>query len=84
MKIDKRKYVYLAGAIEHAPDDGRNWRRSVQKFLEEKGYKVLNPITEETKALQASDAPKDWTKLKCKDTLAYCKIMKKIIDFRSK
>ncbi len=81
LKIDRRKYIYLAGAIEHAPDDGRNWRRSVQTFLEEKGFKVINPVTDEIKALQASDVPKDWTSFKKTDIPQYQRIMKQIITF---
>lgn len=81
MTIDKRKFIYLAGAIEHAPDNGRNWRRSIQLFLEERGFKVINPVSEEIKALQVNEIPADWSNFKKTDLSRYCQIMRQIIEF---
>jgi len=45
----KVKNVYLAGAIEYAPDKGQQWRAELTPFLVEHGYNVIDPsITEAT------------------------------------
>ena len=77
----KSRVYYLVGSIEHHPSNGWHWRHSLQQFLEERGHKVINPVTEEIKVLQDKDMPKDWGKLKYSNLPEYCKIMKKIIDF---
>ncbi len=45
-------YVYLAGAIEYAPDNGCHWREAITPFLEkELGHRVFNPCIEENHIL---------------------------------
>jgi nucleoside 2-deoxyribosyltransferase len=47
-KLLKNKVkVYLAGAMEFAPDDGRGWRAIVQALLQKENITVFNPCTEE-------------------------------------
>jgi nucleoside 2-deoxyribosyltransferase len=44
--------AYLSGAIEHAADGGRNWRRQLASFLaEELGHRVYDPAADEKKSL---------------------------------
>lgn len=44
--------VYLAGAIEYAPDFGRAWRRDITPFLrDELGHRVYDPAEDERKSL---------------------------------
>ena len=44
--------VYLAGAIEYAPDNGCAWREELTRFLEgELGHAVFNPCLEENHVL---------------------------------
>jgi len=44
--------VYLSGAIEHAADGGRNWRRQIASFLaDELGHRVYDPAADEKKNL---------------------------------
>lgn len=43
-----KKAVYLAGAIEHAPDGGKQWREELARFVEERlGLPVFNPCVQE-------------------------------------
>lgn len=45
-------YVYLAGAMEHAPDLGAAWRNEISQFLtSELGHGVFNPCVEQTHVL---------------------------------
>lgn len=41
--MSRKKYVYLAGAIEAAPDKGKRWRTIITPKLEKLGYAVINP-----------------------------------------
>ncbi|HEX7254195.1 MAG TPA: hypothetical protein VF376_15050 [Thermoanaerobaculia bacterium] len=44
--------VYLSGAIEHAADGGRNWRRQIASFFaDELGHRVYDPAADEKKNL---------------------------------
>jgi len=44
--------VYLSGAIEHAADGGRHWRRQITSFLAgELGHRVYDPAADEKKNL---------------------------------
>lgn len=48
----KRIKVYLAGAMEHAPDGGAGWREKISEFLiTELHHQVFNPCIEEGKLL---------------------------------
>lgn len=45
-------YVYLAGAMEHAPDLGAAWRKEISEFLtSELGHRVFNPCVEQNHVL---------------------------------
>lgn len=41
-----KKHIYLAGAIEAAPDKGTRWRTVLTPQLEELDYKIFNPCLE--------------------------------------
>lgn len=48
--------VYLAGAIEYAPDGGKEWRRELGRFLtEELGHSLFDPTSEEWDLLDAEE-----------------------------
>lgn len=46
------KRIYLAGAIERAPDLGVGWRKDVTPFLEELGFEVIDPCIIEDKGMK--------------------------------
>jgi hypothetical protein len=49
-------YVYLAGAMEHAPDLGAAWRNEISEFLtSELGHRVFNPCVEQTHVLTSEE-----------------------------
>ena len=43
--------VYLSGAIEYAPDQGRAWRARITPFLQSLGHSVYDPAMDEKKNL---------------------------------
>lgn len=44
--------VYLSGAIEHASDGGKSWRREISRFLaDELGHRAYDPAADEKKNL---------------------------------
>lgn len=43
--------IYLSGAMEYAPDHGRQWRAAITPFLEERGVEVYDPARDEKKDL---------------------------------
>lgn len=52
MKRKKKSYnVYLAGAMEKAPDGGVKWRRKATKLLKKYRVNVFDPTFEEDKVL---------------------------------
>jgi len=72
--------VYLAGAIEHAPDLGRKWREELGLFLEEKlGHKFYNPLKEEAKYLTREESD-SFRGLKVTNINQYKTILRKLIN----
>ena len=45
--------IYLSGAIEHAPDQGRHWRATLTPFLQDQGHEVYDPAADAQKNLSA-------------------------------
>jgi hypothetical protein len=72
--------VYLAGAIEYAPDGGRAWREEVSKFLDETlDHRVFNPCIEENHILTKEEFQmfRNW---KAGDLPRFRQTMRKLID----
>ena len=71
--------VYLAGAIEHAPDKGKAWRVDLAEFLQnEFGHDSYNPHIEEPKILTAAER-KQFRSLKTANLPEFQKIVRKLI-----
>lgn len=47
--------IYLSGAIEYAPDHGREWRSKITPFLTALGHEVYDPAQDEKKNLEESE-----------------------------
>jgi hypothetical protein len=72
--------VYLAGAIEHAPDGGKGWREEISKFLGETlKHGVFNPCIEENHILNPEEFNRfrEW---KEGDLQRFRQTMRKLID----
>jgi hypothetical protein len=72
--------IYLAGAIEAAPDDGSTWRRDITQFLDsEFSIDVFDPSQHEQDFLtkEEKDNFRQW---KSVDTKRFRPVIKKIID----
>ncbi len=72
--------IYLAGAIERAPDLGVGWRRAITPFLkEELGHRVFDPCIEENHVLSVHEFAefRDWKRT---DLKRFRQTMRKLID----
>ncbi|UCF63684.1 MAG: hypothetical protein JSW33_14160 [bacterium] len=79
-KNGNQPLVYLAGAIEHAPDNGRHWRTEISRFLmKELHHRVFNPCLEESHILSPDEFRnfRDW---KTTDISRFRQVMHKIIQ----
>jgi nucleoside 2-deoxyribosyltransferase len=72
--------VYLAGAIEYAPDKGKAWRERLTPFLRSLGCDVYDPAQDEQKNLtnEERDRFRSWKKT---DLPRFQRTIRKIIDW---
>jgi hypothetical protein len=72
--------VYLAGAIEFAPDLGRGWRREITPFLRSLGHQVYDPAEDERKSLTEEEQLnlRAWKRT---DFVRFQAAVRKIIEF---
>jgi len=81
--MTKSKQIYLAGAIEAAPDKGTRWRTILTPELKELGFDVFNPCLETDGAiLQELGWEKfKWEKIRTPEYRdQYFKIMQRIVE----
>ncbi len=72
--------IYLAGAIEAAPDDGKTWRKDITQFLDsELNIAVFDPSQHEQDFLSKEEI-ENFRKWKSVDTKRFRPVIKKIID----
>jgi nucleoside 2-deoxyribosyltransferase len=69
---------YLAGAIEHAPDQGRAWRAELTAFLRELGHATYDPVVDETQCL-TDEERQGFRQWKATDLPRYRVALQKII-----
>ena len=73
--------VYLAGAVEHAPDGGLGWRARVERFLGSfPGAVCVNPAVNETKPLTEEERAR-FRKWRETDYPRFHGVMQKIIQW---
>ncbi len=71
--------VYLSGAIEHAPDSGKEWRDDISAFLKmELGHDCYNPLIEEKKYLSQEER-EIFRSLKSTDLNEFKRIVRKLM-----
>jgi hypothetical protein len=79
-KNEKNPFVYLAGAIENAPDSGSSWREEMSLFLQQDlGHLVFNPCLEESHILTPEEF-QHFRKWKTTDLKRFRKTLHKIIS----
>lgn len=72
--------VYLAGAIEAAPDDGKVWRRELKPFLEKTlNAEVFDPAIQETDVLSPAER-QNFRRWKVTDYSKFTVAIRKIIE----
>ena len=79
---DKHPRVYLSGGMEYAADEGRDWRRSVQEWLEQTlKCTVFNPNRESDRLLRTLCPDGDFRALKKRDLTKYSTIVSQLVDY---
>jgi hypothetical protein len=72
--------AYLSGGMEYAADEGRDWRKELQTWLErELGCTVFNPNAESDRLLAAEYRGIDFRELKKRDIAHYTTIVERIV-----
>lgn len=72
--------AYLSGGMEYAADEGRDWRREMQSWLEGRlGCTVFNPNVESDRFLGTEYPGIDFPELKRKDIAQYRAIVERIV-----
>jgi hypothetical protein len=72
--------VYLSGGMEYAADEGRDWRREMQAWLEhELGYSVFNPNVESDRLLGTEYRGIDFREMKKRDIAQYRTIVERLV-----
>lgn len=73
-------HVYLAGAMEHAPDRGCGWRAEMEAFLTGRlGHRVFNPCHWEDKFLPPAERARLHS-TKRQDLPQFRQLIRRIID----
>jgi len=82
--MTRKRSIYLAGAIEKAPDLGATWRNEVSPTLEGLGFKVFNPLKEEStiaKVEQVKATYESWEDYRNATTVEdYTDTLRQIVD----
>ncbi|MBX7245676.1 MAG: hypothetical protein K1X53_09255 [Candidatus Sumerlaeaceae bacterium] len=74
------KHVYLAGAIEYAPDGGKGWRKRVEAFITTHlGLRVFNPCINEV-AILTPEENQHFRRWKSEDRPRFLNPIRRIID----
>lgn len=74
------RHVYLAGAIEYAPDNGRQWRAEISRFLREQlNLEVFDPCERET-AVMNEEERAGFRQWKSDDRARFLPVIRRIID----
>ena len=75
------RHVYLAGAIEYAPDGGRAWRREMAEFVRrELGLPVFDPCVNEVELL-SEEEKRGFRVWKRGDRARFLPVIRRIIDY---
>jgi hypothetical protein len=77
--------AYLSGGMEHAHNNGANWRQDIEEFLRtELGHRTFNPATASDKFLDALGVKDTFRAMKAADPERYFSIVRRIVDGDSK
>lgn len=76
---DARTRAYLAGAMERAPDRGRDWRARIRPRLESLGHDAYDPCVEE-RTLLSDDERRRFKEWKAAGDPRFAPLMRRIVD----
>lgn len=79
--MHRNQRVYLSGGMEYASDEGRDWRSSLQEWLEQKlCCSVFNPNTESARFFATHFPGVTFRKLKTANPVLYMTIASRLVD----
>jgi hypothetical protein len=72
---------YLSGGMEYSKDEGRDWRRTMQAWIEEElGGAVFNPNVESDRLFSTKHEGVNFRKLKAQDFRHYQEIARELVE----
>ena len=75
------RHVYLSGGMEYADNEGRDWRYTLQRWIEsELGWSVFNPNHESDRFFQTHCPNVDIRGLKTTDPERYKDIVERLVE----
>ena len=75
------RHVYLSGGMEYAANEGKDWRRELQHWLErELQCEVFNPNVESERFFRTRHPGTDFRQLKFIDMAAYRQLAAALVD----
>ena len=78
---DRQPRVYLSGGMEYAADEGRDWRSSLESWLENTLHcTVFNPNRESDRFLKANLPGEEFRLLKTGDPPRYTSIVSRLVQ----
>jgi hypothetical protein len=83
--VHSHKRVYLSGGMEYAADEGRDWRSTMQDWLERNLHcEVFNPNRESDRLFRTHHPDINFRQLKANDIQRYSRIATELVDLDCK
>ena len=83
--MHSHKHVYLSGGMEYATDEGRDWRSTLQQWLERDLHcEVFNPNLESDRLFRTRHSNINFRQLKTNDIRQYSSIAAELVDLDCK
>lgn len=76
--MKSRKFVYLSGSIDLAPDYGMSWRKNISDTIRKIGFEIYDPVIRQRKLTGMSI--RELKTLRRKNPKLFCEITRKIIN----
>ena len=79
--MQRSRRIYLSGGMEYASNEGRDWRKEMQQWVEEElGWEVFNPNEESDRILRTHLAGADFRELKRTDPDKFAEVVRRIVN----
>lgn len=79
--MQRNRRIYLSGGMEYATNEGRDWRKEMQTWLQEElGWEVFNPNEESERILRTHLQGTDFRELKRIDPEKFTEVVRGIVN----